>query len=253
MTNSVCNYGQDSTRPPGPATDRYGDAHTSRFVRPLAGRATLISIDELVLVAQNVRAGAAAASVVGFCRWPRRTAGRGLGSLSPFGDGVDQSVVAALVASGMRRAGSTGRDRVTGIAATTTPRRNGDETETRLGSPAKGRQSPAAAGMGSPAKGRQSPAAAGMDPNGREPAAPGFPAHAGMDPRTAPASPARRRLPRTRGDGPPTDIGAMQDPMASPHTRGMDPNRMPGEVAVNGLPRTRGDGPGASCKAMQAT
>ena len=147
MTNSVCNYGQDSTRPPGPATDRYGDAHTSRFARPLAGRATLISIDELVLVAQNVRAGAAAASVVGFCRWPRRTAGRGLGSLSPFGDGVDQSVVAALVASGMRRAGSTGRDRVTGIAATTTPRRNGDETETRLGSPAKGRQSPAAAGM----------------------------------------------------------------------------------------------------------
>ena len=147
MTNSVCNYGQDSTRPPGPATDRYGDAHTSRFVRPLAGRATLISIDELVLVAQNVRAGAAAASVVGFCRWPRRTAGRGHGSLSRFGDGVDQSVVAALVASGMRRAGSTGRDRVTGIAATTTRRRNGDETETRLGSPAKGRQSPAAAGM----------------------------------------------------------------------------------------------------------
>ena len=128
MTNSVCNYGQDSTRPLGPATDRYGDAHTSRFVRPLAGRATLISIDELVLVAQNVRAGAAAASVGGFCRcrWPRRTAGRGLGSLSRFGDGVDQSVVAALVASGMRRAGSTERDRVTGIAATTTPRRNGD-------------------------------------------------------------------------------------------------------------------------------
>ena len=150
MTNSVCNYGQDSTRPPGPATDRYGDAHTSRFVRPLAGRATLISIDELVLVAQNVRAGAAAASVVGFCRWPRRTAGRGLGSLSRFGDGVDQSVVAALVASGMRRAGSTGRDRDTGIAATTTPRRNGDETETRLGSPAKGRQSPAVAGMDPP-------------------------------------------------------------------------------------------------------
>ena len=84
---------------------RYGDAHTSRFVRPLARRATLISIDELVLVAQNVRAGAAAASVVGFCRWPRRTAGRRIGSLSRFGDGVDQSVVAALVASGMRRAG----------------------------------------------------------------------------------------------------------------------------------------------------
>ena len=100
MTNSVCNSGQDSTRPPGPATDRYGDAHTSRFVRPLAGRSTLISIDEFVLVAQNVRAGAAVASVVGFRRSPRRTAGRGLGSLSRFGDGVDQSVVAALFANG---------------------------------------------------------------------------------------------------------------------------------------------------------
>ena len=89
MTNSVCNCDQDSRRPLGPATDRYGDAHTSRFVRPLAGRATLISIDKLVLVAQNVRAGAAAASVVGFRRWPRRTAGRGLGSLFLFGDGVE--------------------------------------------------------------------------------------------------------------------------------------------------------------------
>ena len=89
MTNSVCNCGRDSTRQPGPATDRYGNLHTSRFVRPLAGCATLISIEEFVLVAQNVRGGAAAASVVGFRRWPRRTAGRGLGSLSRFGDGVE--------------------------------------------------------------------------------------------------------------------------------------------------------------------
>ena len=44
---------------------------------------------EFVLVAQNVRGGAAAARVVGFRRWPRRTAGRGLGSLSRFGDGVE--------------------------------------------------------------------------------------------------------------------------------------------------------------------
>ena len=136
MTNSVCNSGRDSTRPPGPATDRYGDPHTSRFVRPLAGCATLISIDELVIVAQNVRAGAAAASVVGFRSWPRRTAERGLGSLSRFGDGVDQSAVAALVAGGMRRAGSTER-----------PAETGNEPETTLGSPAKGRQSPAAAGI----------------------------------------------------------------------------------------------------------
>ena len=53
---------------PGPATDRYGNLHTSRFVRPLAGCATLISIEEFVLVAQNVRGGGAAASVVGFRR-----------------------------------------------------------------------------------------------------------------------------------------------------------------------------------------
>ena len=89
MTNSVCNCGRDSTRQPGPATDRYGNLHTSRFVRSLAGCATLISIEEFVLVAQNVRGGAVAASVVGFRRWPRRTAGRGLGSLSRFGDGVE--------------------------------------------------------------------------------------------------------------------------------------------------------------------
>ena len=54
---------------------QYGDPHASRFVRPLAGSATLISIDELVLVAQNVRAGTDAASVVAFRSWPRRTAG----------------------------------------------------------------------------------------------------------------------------------------------------------------------------------
>ena len=89
MTNSVCSCGRDSTRQPGPATDRYGNLHTSRFVRPLAGCATLISIEQFVLVTLNVRGGAAAASVVGFRRWPRRTAGRGLGSLSRFGDGVE--------------------------------------------------------------------------------------------------------------------------------------------------------------------
>ena len=34
----------------------------------------------------------------------------------------------------------------------------------------------------------------------------GFPAHAGMDPTKAYARPATRRLPRTRGDGPPYDV-----------------------------------------------
>ena len=56
---------------------------------PLAGCATLISIEEFVLVAQNVRGGGAAASVVGFRRWLRRRAGRGLGSLSRFADAVE--------------------------------------------------------------------------------------------------------------------------------------------------------------------
>ena len=65
-----------------------------------------ISIDDLVLVAQNVRASADAASVVGFHavgRVERRE--RGVGSLSRFRDGVDHLFVAALVASGVRRAG----------------------------------------------------------------------------------------------------------------------------------------------------
>ena len=68
-----------------------------------------------MLVAQNVRGGAAAASVAGFRRWPRRTAGRGLGSLSRFGDGVESVCCGGPpVVSGMRRAGSTERDRVIG-------------------------------------------------------------------------------------------------------------------------------------------
>ena len=41
MTNSMCNSGRDSTRPPGPATDRRRiltrDASTSRLIKPSAG------------------------------------------------------------------------------------------------------------------------------------------------------------------------------------------------------------------------
>ena len=65
-----------------------------------------LSIDDLVLVAQNVRGGADVASVVGFHavgRVERR--GRGVGSLSSFRAGVDHLFVAAVVASGVRRAG----------------------------------------------------------------------------------------------------------------------------------------------------
>jgi len=56
----------------------------------------------------------------------------GLVSLSRFGDGIDQSVVAPLVASGMRYAGSTERDLVTGIAANDNPAGTGMDPCSRL-------------------------------------------------------------------------------------------------------------------------
>ena len=68
-----------------------------------------ISIDDLVLIAQNVRVGAEAASVVGFHavgRIERRW--RGVGSLSRCRDGVHHPFLAALVARGVRRAGVLG-------------------------------------------------------------------------------------------------------------------------------------------------
>ena len=95
------------------------------FRQALAGAATLISIDELVLVVQNVRAGAAAASVVASARWPRRTAGRGFGSLPRFDDGVDQSIVAALVAVGCAVRGRPSAIALSG-SQQRQPRRNGD-------------------------------------------------------------------------------------------------------------------------------
>ena len=48
-----------------------------------------ISIEDLVLVAQNARAGDDGASVVGFHAGCVERRGRGLGSLSRFRDGVD--------------------------------------------------------------------------------------------------------------------------------------------------------------------
>ena len=91
----------------------------------------------------------------------------------------------------------------------------------------------------------------------------GFPAHAGMDRgrRTCRAVP--RRLPRTRGDGPPATRPTSSTGPASPHTRGwtqhglLQPAQDGGFPAHAGmdleamitaeygirLPRTRGDGP----------
>ena len=51
----------------------------------------------------------------------------------------------------------------------------------------------------------------------------GFPAHAGMDPRSRTRPDAPGWLPRTRGDGPARVIGARLGDLASPHTRGWTP------------------------------
>ena len=91
----------------------------------------------------------------------------------------------------------------------------------------------------------------------------GFPAPAGMDPCGRVPGAVRYRLPRTRGDGPPTFAQAGHGCEASPHPRGwtptptpigrihpgfpapagMDPGMHIAELARTGLPRTRGDGP----------
>ena len=70
------------------------DAQVRRLpvVNDMGHLVNAISIDDLVLVAQNVRACADVASVVGFHavgRIERRGRGRGLGSLSRFRDGIN--------------------------------------------------------------------------------------------------------------------------------------------------------------------
>ena len=91
----------------------------------------------------------------------------------------------------------------------------------------------------------------------------GFPAHAGMDPARHLHQGGRRRLPRTRGDGPQANCLTPSGSRASPHTRGwtvtilphpnadrgfpahagMDPHGSRTLRRAGGLPRTRGDGP----------
>ena len=93
----------------------------------------------------------------------------------------------------------------------------------------------------------------------------GFPAHAGMDPDYTRGTASSRRLPRTRGDGPPAPLSAAQPVSASPHTRGWTAAEPPVPAVAHGfpahagmdlapietgdprrrLPRTRGDGPDA--------
>ena len=104
---------------------QYGDPHASRLVGPSPDPRRSSPSTSSYWSRRTFELAppqrASSRSAVG--RVERR--GRGLGSLSRFGDGVDQSVVAALVASGMRCAGWTERDLVTGIAATTIPPERG--------------------------------------------------------------------------------------------------------------------------------
>ncbi len=96
----------------------------------------------------------------------------------------------------------------------------------------------------------------------------GFPAHAGMDRLPGTRHQERRRLPRTRGDGPQEGEVGFLPYEASPHTRGwtlsksgisgagrgfpahagMDPYDEEHPWSQHGLPRTRGDGPGDSVR-----
>ena len=113
--------------------------------------------------------------------------------------------------------------------------------------------------------GRGSPHTRGwtaLDPQNLSPSA-GFPAHAGMDRGRRGAHSRRRRVPRTRGDGPDAEADIEAFEKGSPHTRGwtrvVDEQHAPAggfpahagmdrvrpSAARNGtwVPRTRGDGP----------
>ena len=101
------------------------------------------------------------------------------------------------------------------------------------------------------------------DAAGEKPNLNGFPAHAGMDPRTSSTPGASSRFPRARGDGPWRTKAAKDARMVSPRTRGwtqywpafsnrsngfpahagMDPRKNAHLVSCRGFPRARGDGP----------
>ena len=91
----------------------------------------------------------------------------------------------------------------------------------------------------------------------------GSPAHAGMDPKLNSSARRARRLPRPRGDGPPSRASSVASTEAPPPTRGwtrdvelrpepprgspahagMDPDRRGSRRIRHWLPRPRGDGP----------
>ena len=103
--------------------------------------------------------------------------------------------------------------------------------------------------------------------------APGFPAHAGMDPRSRSQRPQHSRFPRPRGDGPAITVAEAAALTVSPPTRGwtpagphgerpwrgfpahagMDPRTASMQAAESWFPRPRGDGPKTSDVAVTYT
>ena len=76
----------------------------------------------------------------------------------------------------------------------------------------------------------------------------GFPAHAGMDPRTCGSRSSTRRFPRTRGDGPRADRHHPDGRHGFPAHAGMDPGIRWKQLWTERFPRTRGDGPRRSMR-----
>ena len=71
----------------------------------------------------------------------------------------------------------------------------------------------------------------------------GFPAHAGMDPAASASTALRRRLPRTRGDGPRSPCSCAHAHEASPHTRGWTLSNLLLAQLLQGFPAHAGMDP----------
>ena len=82
--------------------------------------------------------------------------------------------------------------------------------------------------------------------------APGFPAHAGMDPPGSTATPTLTRFPRPRGDGPRSPGTGDRTPAVSPPTRGWTPVRQTISVLMIGFPAHAGMDPGTGYLATAA-
>ena len=148
------------------------------------------------------------------------------------------------------RAGMDPRSRRCGRPWMWIPRTRGDGPRTTAALAGGATDSPHARGWTQP-------------PSRRTRSPTGFPARAGMDPDFFVVCCRSSGIPRTRGDGPPTDSSRRRSGADSPHARGwtrlrrrarssgtgfparagMDPTGWSGVLGGGWIPRTRGDGP----------